>query len=75
MVAAPATAATGKMIGARELEAMQEHAWVVAARGSPSTRTPWSRLWLPGASAGRLDVTDPEPLPEGHPLWSEPRAL
>lgn len=22
-----------------------------------------------------LDVTDPEPLPDGHPLWSEPRAI
>jgi phosphoglycerate dehydrogenase-like enzyme len=22
-----------------------------------------------------LDVTDPEPLPDGHPLWTEPRAL
>jgi phosphoglycerate dehydrogenase-like enzyme len=22
-----------------------------------------------------LDVTDPEPLPDGHPLWDEPRAL
>jgi len=29
-----------------------------------------------GSIAGAaLDVTDPEPLPDGHPLWSEPRAL
>jgi D-3-phosphoglycerate dehydrogenase len=29
-----------------------------------------------GAIGGAaLDVTDPEPLPDGHPLWTEPRAL
>lgn len=26
------------------------------------------------AGAG-IDVTDPEPLPDGHPLWSQPRAI
>jgi phosphoglycerate dehydrogenase-like enzyme len=77
VVAAPATAATGKMIGARELEAMQEHAWVVnVARGSLIDTDALVEALAVGSIGGAaLDVTDPEPLPEGHPLWSEPRAL
>ena len=43
-----------------------------------------TRVWLPdppelfnGLPAGMvaLDVTDPEPLPAGHPLWAAPGLL
>ncbi len=77
VVAAPATGGTEKMVGARELDAMQSHAWVVnVARGSLID----TDALVEGLAEGRiggaaLDVTDPEPLPDGHPLWTEPRAL
>ena len=77
VLAAPATAATSKTIGARQLAAMQSHAWIVnVARGSLiDTDTLVEALGAGSIGGAALDVTDPEPLPEGHPLWSEPRAL
>lgn len=77
VVAAPATSATSKMIGARELAAMRSHAWVVnVARGSLIDTDALVEALEAGSIGGAaLDVTDPEPLPEGHPLWTESRAL
>ncbi len=77
VVAAPATSNTSKMIGARELDAMQSHAWVVnVARGSLIDTDALVEALSAGSIGGAaLDVTDPEPLPNEHPLWTEPRAL
>jgi phosphoglycerate dehydrogenase-like enzyme len=77
VVAAPATPGTRHIIGAAELDAMRDDAWLVnVARGSLVDTDALVAALAQGAIAGAaLDVTDPEPLPDGHPLWSEPRAL
>ena len=77
VVAAPATEATRHLLGEDELRALPSGAWIVnVARGSLIDTDALVRVLREGAIAGAaLDVTDPEPLPDGHPLWSEPRAL
>jgi phosphoglycerate dehydrogenase-like enzyme len=77
VIAAPATAATRHLVGAAELAAMQPHAWLVnVARGSLIDTDSLVAALAAGTIGGAaLDVTDPEPLPDGHPLWDEPRAL
>jgi len=77
VIAAPSTPATRHLVGARELAAMREDAWLVnVARGSIVDTDALVAALAAGEIAGAaLDVTDPEPLPDGHPLWSEPRAL
>ncbi len=65
------------MIGTQQLDAMRDHAWLVnVARGSLIDTDALVKALSAGDIGGAaLDVTDPEPLPEGHPLWTEPRAL
>jgi D-3-phosphoglycerate dehydrogenase len=65
------------LVGAAELRAMPEHAWIVnVARGSLIDTDALVEALHAGAIGGAaLDVTDPEPLPDGHPLWSAPNAL
>jgi len=71
------TPETEGLIGRSEFEVMEPHAWIVnVARGKHIVTDDlvWalSNKVIGGAA---LDVTDPEPLPEGHPLWSLPNCI
>jgi phosphoglycerate dehydrogenase-like enzyme len=77
VVAAPATAETAKLIDADALARMKRDAWLVnVGRGSlVDTEALLAALKEERIGGAALDVTDPEPLPDGHPLFSDPRAL
>jgi D-3-phosphoglycerate dehydrogenase len=77
VVAAPATPATRGMFGAREFAMMRDDAWLVnIARGGLVVTDDLVEALRAGRIGGAaLDVTDPEPLPAGHPLWSLDNAL
>ena len=77
VIAAPATDGTRHLVGARELAAMREDARLInVARGSLVDTDALVDALREGAIAGAaLDVTDPEPLPDGHPLWELPNVL
>ena len=77
VIAAPSTDDTKHLVGARELAAMKPHSWIVnIARGSLiDTDALVAALDAEQIGGAALDVTDPEPLPDGHPLWDSPRAL
>jgi phosphoglycerate dehydrogenase-like enzyme len=71
------TADTDGMLSRNEFEVMERHAWVVnVARGRHIVTDDlvWALQHDVIGGAG-LDVTDPEPLPEGHPLWDLPNCI
>ena len=72
----PLTDATRGLIGATEIALMKHGALLVNAARGPVVETD---ALVQGLQAGRIraavDVTDPEPLPAGHPLWSAPNCL
>jgi phosphoglycerate dehydrogenase-like enzyme len=71
--AAPLTPETRKMIGANEFAAMKRGVIVlnVSRGGLIDTEALVSALASGQVAAAGLDVTDPEPLPKGHPLWRQ----
>lgn len=72
----PLTTETTGMIGAREFSLMKQGALLVNAARGVVVDTPALLAALhSGRICAALDVTDPEPLPEQHPLWSAPNLL
>src|SRR6516225_5803812 len=72
----PVTPATVRLADARFLGLMHDHALLVnAARGSIVDTGALLAELTTGRLRAALDVTDPEPLPPGHPLWSAPGLL
>jgi phosphoglycerate dehydrogenase-like enzyme len=72
----PSTEQTRGRIGSRQFALMRQGALLVNAARGPIVQTD---ALVEALHAGRIraaiDVTDPEPLPEGHPLWSCPNLL
>lgn len=77
IIAAAATSETAHLIGSRELASMKPGAVIVnVARGTLIDTDALVESLRSGHSYGAgLDVTEPEPLPDGHPLWTEPRCI
>lgn len=77
ILAAAATSRTRHLIGARELALMPDHAALVnIARGALiDTDALTEALREKRILGAALDVTDPEPLGDDHPLWREPRCV
>ncbi len=71
------TPQTQGLIGRAELAAMEPDAWLVnvARGGVVDTEALTDALQKGQIGGAALDVTDPEPLPAGHPLWDLPNCL
>lgn len=76
VLTAPLTSETRHLMNAKRLAKMKHGALLVNAARGPLVET---EALLGALQEGRIraaiDVTDPEPLPAGHPLWSAPNLL
>ncbi|WP_030676382.1 2-hydroxyacid dehydrogenase [Streptomyces sp. NRRL B-1347] len=76
VLSTPLTEATRGLVDADFLARMKDGALLVNVARGPVVDT---KALVPELESGRLtaalDVTDPEPLPAGHPLWGSPGVL
>ena len=77
VLAAAVTPETTGMVDASFFDAMADHAWLInVGRGALVVTDDLVDALAAGTIGGAaLDVTDPEPLPDGHPLWAQPNCL
>ncbi len=76
VIIVPLTEETRGMFGTAELGLMKRGALLVnAARGPVVVTDALVEALEAHRIRAALDVTDPEPLPEGHPLWLAPNCL
>jgi phosphoglycerate dehydrogenase-like enzyme len=77
VLAAALTENTRGLFDTAMLAHMRPHAWLcnVARGGLVDTDALVAALRSGSLGGAALDVTDPEPLPDGHPLWSLENAI
>lgn len=77
VLAAPLTPETHGMIGRSELSRLPRTAWIVnvGRGGLLDTDALIAALAAKQIGGACLDVTDPEPLPDGHPLWGRANVI
>ena len=76
VILVPVTDETRQLVNADFLKTMKDGALLVnAARGVIVDTDALLAELTSGRLSAALDVTDPEPLPDGHPLWSAPGLL
>jgi D-2-hydroxyacid dehydrogenase (NADP+) len=76
-VSAPHTPASHKMVGPKQFDLMKQGAYFIAvSRGGLYDMNGLVKaLDSKRLSGAGVDVTDPEPLPKGHPLWKFDNAI
>lgn len=77
VVMLPLTPETTDVIDAAAIALLPSHAWIVnVGRGRHIVTDDLVAALREGSIGGAaLDVTDPEPLPDDHPLWSLPNCI